>query len=868
MYVEIYDTTYRMTVGFFDEDDSSNSSDDDDFNLQQPRRYSVHDCCEFEDSESLRRLIFKKKTWSDSSDSSDSSSEEKRINGSNENEAETVVTDVIKKEIKVTNTEISNETDVSKVNTEIKEEVTDKKNTESLKEKNKEEYYCPYDIDERDDDENTPIHIAIHCRKLEHVSLLLKAGANVHRKSEGSGPVHVAISIGSLKAHVEFAYKCLLLLKENGADLSLKDESLQTPLYLCAQNDLADCARICLQDSKGIQTLNHRADRVGGRPLHACAKFNSLQVIHVLLKIPDIEIDAMNNYGRTPLHLAASKGNWGIVRLLIQAGANTKVMDRRGILPGKLATIRGIAIPNDLRGCLGESSRDLLLDPDSNTLLIYHELCNRHKSCPPIKRGSMNDPPPENTRRLHVLIDEQVGILHSKEFESCTLEKEARRASMADVLKVHEYSYVEKITQLCMTIPDHDAAIASLDADTAVSHHSLEAAMRAAGAVCEAVDKIMAGDYRNAFCAVRPPGHHAGPRGIVPCVNDPNGSHGFCLLNNVAIGAAYARSLYRNDGICKIAIIDFDVHHGNGTEEIIRSLIPNLETSRISTQFVSGVLQTSNYRPWLNEDDIQNVFFASTHGYGPRENFPLSQQGGWFYPASGKTLITEAIQDGSFTKMNVQEFLLTQTWTRMGQDARTNCCKIIDVGLQLPQPNDIAGQQRIQVRDSYRNKVLPHLMQFNPDFIFISAGFDGHKRDSMNFGYCGMIEDDYEWITNELVKVANTCCQGRIVSVLEGGYKIHGGIVSPFARSVASHVRALVDAGSTRELYQESTWESQFEHTLIEEKERRRQSKLDKLRSLDEKEDIHADSLNRKRRRSQVDYRQLHEQMKKESLAS
>jgi len=85
--------------------------------------------------------------------------------------------------------------------------------------------------------------------------------------------------------------------------------------------------------------------------------------------------------------------------------------------------------------------------------------------------------------------------------------------------------------------------------------------------------------------------------------------------------------------------------------------------------------------------------------------------------------------------------------------------------------------------------------------IFISAGFDGHKKDSMNFGYCGLIEDDYELITKQVVKVANTTCSGRIISVLEGGYKIHGGIVSPFARSVASHVRALQDGGSSRELF-------------------------------------------------------------------
>ena len=91
-------------------------------------------------------------------------------------------------------------------------------------------------------------------------------------------------------------------------------------------------------------------------------------------------------------------------------------------------------------------------------------------------------------------------------------------------------------------------------------------------------------------------------------------------------------------------------------------------------------------------------------------------------------------------------------------------------------------------------------MEFNPDFIFISAGFDRHKCDSMYFGYCGMIEDHYEQITNELIEVVNSCYQGRIVSVLELRFKIHRGIVSPFARSVASYVRVLVDGGSLCEL--------------------------------------------------------------------
>jgi acetoin utilization deacetylase AcuC-like enzyme len=437
---------------------------------------------------------------------------------------------------------------------------------------------------------------------------------------------------------------------------------------------------------------------------------------------------------------------------------------------------------------------------------------------------------------------------------------------------------------MCSQLPDHPTAITHLDADTTMSRWSFEAALRAAGSVCEAVDKVVSGDFRNSFCVVRPPGHHAGPRGIVRCENDPDGgSHGFCFLNNVAIGAAYARSMYRNEGIKKIAIVDFDVHHGNGTEEIIRQLVPTVEKSAIRTPFAVGELSTPRYRPWLDETDVHDVFFSSTHGYGRRGvEFADTPQGGWFYPASGKTHTSDAMKNPSIVEApNMTDFLLSQTWTRMGEDARANCCKILNFGLGLPDRDAIPGMQRLELRDTYRQQILPRLREFDPDIIFISAGFDGHKKDTMNFGYVGMVEDDYEWLTEQLVRIANTCCNGRIVSVLEGGYKIHGGIVSPFARSVAAHVRALSDGGQSRELYdmQDGEWESQFERHLVDERERKRQQKIEKMRLLEaqsrkalygspdgaEGEDDH---FTRKRKRNAVDYRELYEQMKREGFAS
>lgn len=168
---------------------------------------------------------------------------------------------------------------------------------------------------------------------------------------------------------------------------------------------------------------------------------------------------------------------------------------------------------------------------------------------------------------------------------------------------------------------------------------------------------------RNAFCAVRPPGHHAGPTGIVPSEKDPAGSNGFCLLNNVAIGAAYAMNVYRHAGrsllissersctwaltpkggqmtpntrlhVCfvneihrdghwlevhqrclaagikKVAILDFDVHHGNGTQACVSSTVPHVRTIDFSTPFSRGVQEFPIYRPWLGEHDVDNIFFA------------------------------------------------------------------------------------------------------------------------------------------------------------------------------------------------------------------------------------------------------------------
>jgi ankyrin repeat protein len=484
------------------------SSYEDEFNLESnagSRRYPVHDCCEFEDAETLKSLIFVREQSSDDNgekESSEGSSSEEDHSGDEvdpEHEANAAAAAAMghspaplpsnrlhlrasptdgdgddQGDKKVEGADAKGISDSNNVITvgEVSNDAAKEENVEdgkiSKKEKKrrrKRSFYCPYDLDERDYDENTPLHLAIHACKVECVKLLLQGGASVHKKCDGSAPVHTAISMGSIPAHSRFTTDCMSELISSGVDLTVKDESLHTPLYLAAMYNLPECASLILENASGMTTLNMRADRSGGRALHASAKFDTKKHItkavagairppdqssagtltRMLLSTPGIEVDPVNSYGRTPLHVAASKGNWPVVRLLLQFGANPSAADQRGLTPGQYAAKRGMTIPNDLVPHLGNGSdpytgqkRDSVLDPNANTILLCHEMCGRHKSCPPINRGAVDDgdPPPENVRRLHVLINEDSGILHSEEFHGCSWEKEARRAAMADVLKV------------------------------------------------------------------------------------------------------------------------------------------------------------------------------------------------------------------------------------------------------------------------------------------------------------------------------------------------------------------------------------------------------------------------------------------------
>ena len=349
------------------------------------------------------------------------------------------------------------------------------------------------------------------------------------------------------------------------------------------------------------------------------------------------------------------------------------------------------------------------------------------------------------------------------------------------------------------------------------------------------VDAVLDGRARHAFCAVRPPGHHAGPSGVVPCANDPQGSHGFCLLNNVAIGACYAMGARRDKGIRKVCLLDFDVHHGNGTQACVGGLAPSTVRHAFSHPFGTGEQSFPVFKPWLDFGDAGNVLFASVQGYG-KKGFGDSVS--WVYPGSGGTCDTAAVKaEGEEGEAGEEGGKEGGEGGEGGEAAAEPAAAAATVGEEdpagefAPDPEAEApphqGPRVINVgmaqgfdpprwRRAWRDKILPAVAAFCPDLILVSAGFDAHRKDDINFRYIGVTERDYEWLTGQIVGVANACCPGRVVSVLEGGYRIQGGPVSAFSRSVAAHVRALAEKNGGLWDGEEAAWERERERAKRE----------------------------------------------------
>lgn len=692
---------------------------------------------------------------------------------------------------------------------------------------------------EKDDMGCLPVHVAVihqHAacalHLLRHSAALATAMLRLKCGDLGTPFVHLVLRAGALDAAFATHMVAQLFTEESWSDdvkalllekLAAKDEEGNTVFHLCAMYDLSECldafaafyTRQLEQPQPpgcklpSVKSLLEKGNRVGFRPLHAAMKFQSARVARQLVEDFNVNVNSVSSLQQTPGHVAALAGfAEGIVLLQRQnpSRADWALEDSYGHTALVLAQKAQFAHVVRLLSGAGSSAAESdarTADVTTTTKFFFHPEYLRHLPMAYHRRGGAESPP-ENPERIDTLVDPVFGILRSREFvkDHVVWDYEIEPADIGDVLRVHEYHYVDKIRRSCEQLAasvspsENDAddddgdklecgKLFALDPDTALSLRSYDAATRAAGAVCKAVDQVLSGECTNAFCIVRPPGHHAGPVGKVVCENDPEGSHGFCLFNNVAVGAAYARSHYKKHGVHKIAILDFDVHHGNGTEEIVRQLVPHTQELRFETPYGEGKQVVHQYKPWRSADDAENVFFCSVHGYGhkdPENEHLHTAQAAWFYPGSGESEVKQA----------------PLIW---------------NVGLEFCR--DGASASRLKWRSAFRDEILPKLREFSPDLIFLSAGFDAHKKDNMNYGYVSLLEQDYEWLVGHVKQVANTCCSGRLISVLEGGYNFHGRMVSPFARSVAAHARALIHPSKEQWDESEIAKEAAHERALL-----------------------------------------------------
>ncbi len=606
----------------------------------------------------------------------------------------------------------------------------------------------------------------------------------------GRTHLHQLCLKGSVKEIMRYLEK--MKKNEDNKDVNVKDENKFTPLHSAACLDVSRVGEgVAANIVKGLISIGasvSEKDATGSTALHWAARAGNGDVVH-LLTAHHSPINAVNKDNETALHWGMRTGVRGLnsVRVLVEDGAKTSIYNKsfkraldvaaEGFAqndsplspPSRTATTEKLPSVSER-----EKSRMNLLgcEPRLRTLILHHPECLEH-----LPRSASDWECPD---RVKAILN-KIGSGERFGAHEVTVTSEFERASLEVLARCHSTDYIQFVNELSLSLEKDSKGGAgsgpvvpftpavqkknnastpknSVHSDTSFSAGSLKAARRAAGSVKHAVDRVLLGRNKNAFCVVRPPGHHAGIGGLL----DGAESCGFCIFNNVAAGALYALSKHHSSRCQKVAIIDLDVHHGNGTEEVVR-----------------------------NFTEAHRLFFFSAHLYDeePRTNYT-------FYPGSGGE------DDMAHNIINVpiaplwrsKDIGKTANWgevhkhntrggghreaeeTESGTESESGS-QVDSGGKKVPQ-HYMLGTGREAFKVAIESRLLPSLRAFNPDLILISSGFDGNNKDVGNAKHLAARErvgidlspSDFRWATSKICEIADICCNGRVISVLEGGY--------------------------------------------------------------------------------------------------
>lgn len=582
--------------------------------------------------------------------------------------------------------------------------------------------------------------------------------------------------------------------------------------------------------------LNHGAaptltDQFGNSALHCAANLGLERVGRVLVS-RGCPVNGLNGEGDAAAHIAAKFGDVGFLEMLADLGANFH--QRNSVNSLCVLDVAGTA--NTFKGDRVElRKRILTLEPRLRTLILYHEDFLEHSA----RRPSDWEGPDR-------LIQMMKKLSNQTEFPDFAVEI-SNQFSKADVNllgRVHSADYIAFVTNLSKQVKEQlqnepeipfqppkpvpftpmvqkhifrqisEELKSSEDCDTSFSVGTLDAARRAAGAVAHAVDIVLLKRNRNVFCAVRPPGHHAGYQGLLDGAN----SCGFCIFNSVAAGALHALETHRCD---RVAIIDLDVHHGNGTEDIVRRYKepsrlfffsvhlyekdpgeptlpagtgPDPKNKKIETSMVGSAEVEKGKEKVKIEEHKKNVDIKPFITGSNISVEGVKKSSYEFYPGTGSR------DDHIHNIINVPIAPLWQTLsgsvvsssnspTHADMEKRDNDAGHLSLDTNVLSSEASSPDSRVLLkgrhgyRQAIQQRLIPSLRAFNPSLILLSMGFDAATGDvgntrpimSENQGIqykpgIDLHPEDFSWATSEIMKIADICCNGKVVSVLEGGY--------------------------------------------------------------------------------------------------